>query len=107
MPSDLPEAAQKPARAPCSEPLKPAITLEDVQAAETPLEKIRCGVLIVPKVPGPRSAAQWKRRRFHGPYLAGAPCKRIVRRHGTLGVIPENWLNFRIADHSGAIPPTH
>src|ERR1035438_7298047 len=45
--------------------------------------------------PGPRPAAQWKRTRFHGPYLAGAPCNYMpeVRRHAASGVIPENWLN--------------
>ena len=37
-------------------------------------------------------------RRFHGPYLAGAPCKPVVRRHAMPGMIPEYWLNFRIGD---------
>ena len=34
------------------------------------------------------SSPQWKESRFHGPYLVGAPCKPVVRRHATPGVIP-------------------
>jgi hypothetical protein len=41
--------------------------------------------------------------RFHGPYLAGTPYKPVVLRHGMPGVIPENWLNFRIDDYPLAI----
>src|ERR1039458_6144039 len=42
---------------------------------------------------------QFPERRFHGLDPAGAPCTPVVQRHATPGAIPENWLNFRSADH--------